>query len=148
MNKILISLSLFVMACSNNVSQSEATDKGDQENHNATASVVHNSLQLNKGAKWKADEATRKNVAAFVTVINDSSNMGRTNLAQLTKQLQIRIDTLVQQCKMKGPDHDALHVWLEQVLHDLQEVKAGDHDYQKSYAALKRDVENFYVFFE
>ena len=148
MNKILISLSLFVMACSNNVSQSEATDKGDQENHNPTASVVHNSLQLNKGAKWKADEATRKNVAAFVTVINDSSNMGRTNLAQLTKQLQIRIDTLVQQCKMKGPDHDALHVWLEQVLHDLQNVKGGDHDYQKSYAALKRDVESFYVFFE
>ena len=74
--------------------------------------------------------------------------MGQHNRAKLTKQLQIRIDTLVQQCKMKGPDHDALHVWLEQVLHDLQEVKAGDHDYQKSYAALKRDVENFYVFFE
>ena len=136
------------MACSNNVSQAEATDTGEQEKHDTTASVVHNSLQLNKGAKWKAYEATRKNVAAFVNVINDSSNMGQNNRVQLTKQLQIRIDTLVQQCKMKGPDHDALHVWLEQVLHDLREVTAGDHDYQKSYAALKRDVENFYAFFE
>ena len=136
------------MACSNNVSQAEATDAGEQEKHDATASVVHNSLQLNKGVKWKADEATRKNVAAFVNVINDSSNMEQNNRGQLAKQLQIRIDTLVQQCKMKGPDHDALHVWLEQVLHDLREVKAGDHDYQKSYAALKRDVENFYAFFE
>ena len=147
MNKILISLSLFIMACSNNVSQAEATDT-EQEKHDATTSVVHNSLQLNKGAKWKADEATRKNVAAVVNVINDSSHMGPNNRTQLTKQLQIKIDTLVQQCKMKGPDHDALHVWLEQVLHDLQEVKAEDHDYQKSYAALKKDVESFYVFFE
>ena len=136
------------MACSNNPSQTEATDTGEQEKHNTTTSIVHNSLQLNNGAKWKADEATRKNVAAIVNVINDSINVGLNNRAQLTKQLQIRIDTLVQQCKMKGPDHDALHVWLEQVLHDLQEVKAEDHDYKKSFATLKKDVESFYDFFE
>ena len=143
MKKILISLSLFVMACSNNVSES-----GEQDKHNATTSVAHNSLQLNNGARWKADEPTRKNVAAIVEVINDSSNTEQNNRAQLTKQLQIRIDTLIQQCKMKGPDHDALHVWLEQVLHDLQEMKGDDQEYQTSYAALKKDVESFYVFFE
>lgn len=136
------------MACSNNVSQGEANDIRKQDKHDTSASAVHNSLQLNKGAKWKSDEATSKNVAAIVNVINDSSNMGPNNRAQLTKQLQIRIDTLVQQCKMKGPDHDALHVWLEQVLHDLKEMKAGDHEYEKSYGALKKDVESFYVFFE
>ena len=148
MNKILISLSLFIMACSNNASQVEATDSSEQEKHNATTTAAHNSLQLNNGAKWKADDDTRRNVAAVVNVINDSSNMGQNNRAQLTKQVQIRIDTLIRQCRMKGRDHDALHVWLEQVLHDLKEVKAEDHDYQKSYAALKKDVESFYVFFE
>ena len=148
MTKILISLSLFVMACSNNASQVETTETGEADKHDATTSVVQHSLQLNKGAKWKADEATRKNVAAIVNVINDSSNIGQNNRAQLTNQLQIRIDTLVQQCRMKGPDHDGLHVWLQQVLDDLQVMKADDHEYQKSYAALKKDVESFYAFFE
>ena len=148
MNRILISLSLFVMACSGNVSQGEATDSGEKDKHEANTSVVHNSLQLNNGSRWKADAATRNNVAAIVNVINDSSNMGQSNRAQLTKQLQIRIDTLVQQCRMQGPDHDALHVWLQQVLHDLQNVKTEEHEYQKAYGALKKDVESFYVFFE
>ena len=72
--------------------------------------------------------------------------MREANRAQLTKQLQVTIDTLVQQCRMKGPDHDALHVWLQQVQHDLQEVKTESHEYQKAYGLLKKDVESFYVF--
>lgn len=147
MNKILISLSLLVMACTNNVSQVKTTPS-EQEKHDATTNVLHDSLQLNNGARWKADDATRKNVAAIVSVINDSSNMGQNHRAQLTRQLQIRIDTLVQQCRMTGPDHDALHVWLQQVLHDLKELKTGDHDYQVSFDALRQDVDSFYVFFE
>ena len=49
---------------------------------------------------------------------------------------------------MTGPDHDALHLWLEQVLHDVKAIKEGDDDHQNLYAALKKDVENFYVYFE
>src|SRR5688572_22618879 len=112
MNRMLIILSLFVMACSNNVSQVE-TAKEDEHEHHDAAMAKPIALQLNNGARWKTDEATSKNVAAMVKLINDTSTIGEKNRAQLTKQLQTRLDTLVQQCKMKGPDHDALHVWLQ-----------------------------------
>jgi hypothetical protein len=126
----------------------EATDKSQQEKHDTTSSKDQASAQMNKGSRWKADDVTKKNVAAMVTVINDSSNIGDNKRAQLAKQLQTRIETLLQECKMKGPDHNVLHAWLEQVLHDLKEMKGEDEEYKKLYVVLKKDIESFYILFE
>jgi hypothetical protein len=147
MNKILAILSLLIMSCSNNASHEEANDESAHERHEAGARAATD-LQLNNGAKWKADEATQKNVSALVKLLNDSSFIGEKNRVQLTQHLQTRIDTLVNQCRMKGPDHDTLHIWLARVLHDLKEVKEENDDYQKSFATLKKDVESFYTYFE
>ena len=144
MNKILIILSFLLIACSNNKTKDNASHKDQHEESEVTST----SLKLNNGAKWKSDDATRKNVAAISKIINDSSR-DVNNRPQLVKLLQARIDTLVMQCKMKGPEHDALHVWLNQVLHNLKELKeSGEGEYEKSYAALKKDVDGFYDFFE
>ena len=144
MNKILIILSFLLIACSNNKTKDNASHKDQHEESEVTST----SLKLNNGAKRKSDDATRKNVAAISKIINDSSR-DVNNRPQLVKLLQARIDTLVMQCKMKGPEHDALHVWLNQVLHNLKELKeSGEGEYEKSYAALKKDVDGFYDFFE
>ena len=144
MNKILFILSFLLIACSNNKTKDNASHKDQHEESEVTST----SLKLNNGAKWKSDDATRKNVAAISKIINDSSR-DVNNRPQLVKLLQARIDTLVMQCKMKGPEHDALHVWLNQVLHNLKELKeSGDGEYEKSYAALKKDVDGFYDFFK
>jgi glycyl-tRNA synthetase beta subunit len=106
-------------------------------------------LQLNNNARWKTDGDTRRNVTAMVEVMNDTTNIGNNRSEQLIAQMQDRIDTLVQQCKMKGPDHDALHLWLQQVKHDLKRIQEeGGEGYEQFYAALKRDVKSFYVYFE
>ena len=144
MNKILFILSFLLIACSNNKTKDNASHKDQHEESEVTST----SLKLNNGAKWKSDDATRKNVAAISKIINDSSR-DVNNQPQLVKLIQARIDTLVMQCKMKGPEHDALHVWLNQVLHNLKELKeSGEGEYEKSYAALKKDVDGFYDFFE
>lgn len=151
MNKILVILSLIAISCSNNASQVEANakDEDEHEQHEMATTRDSTTLQLNDGAKWKADDATRKNVAAIVKVITGSSNTGEKNRTLFTRQFRAKVDTLLQQCKMKGPDHDALHAWLEQVLQDLKKVERADKDeYQTSYARLKTDVERFYIFFE
>ena len=50
---------------------------------------------------------------------------------------------------MTGADHDALHVWLENVQKDLNEVKKDKEDsYINTYGALKKDILSFYTFFE
>jgi hypothetical protein len=33
---------------------------------------------------------------------------------------------MVKECKMQGPDHDALHVWLEPLMEDNKEMKKMD----------------------
>ncbi|MGZ3952200.1 MAG: hypothetical protein ACXVBZ_12445, partial [Flavisolibacter sp.] len=66
--------------------------------------------------------------------------------ASLSARLQTRLDTLVQQCKMTGPAHEALHSWLKPVLHDTKELKEGKYD--QNYAQLKKDVQSFYDFFD
>jgi hypothetical protein len=50
---------------------------------------------------------------------------------------------------MQGADHDALHVWLEQLLHDVDELKEGEASgYDEAYAVLKKDAESFTELFE
>lgn len=148
MNKILIILSLLIAACSNNESHIGVA-KGDKPRQHDPATTAVVTMRLNNNAKWRTDDATRKNVVAMVRAVNDSDNTGTSRKQQLLQQLQATINTLLQQCTMKGPDHDALHLWVEQVMHDLKSVKEETDDgYQKSYVALKRDVENFYVYFE
>lgn len=137
-------LSLGILSCSNNASHVEG-DKKEHEHHDTAKTSI--ALQLNNGSKWKADEATRKNVAALVTVINDTGNMK--NKSVMVKNVQAGVDSLVQQCRMQGPDHDALHVWLEKVLKDIKELKENeDNEFPEAHAVLKKDVESFYSFFE
>ena len=98
--------------------------------------------------KWKADEATKKNVAAMMQIVADSTYTDAAKRVQLYTNLRARIDTLVQQCTMKGPEHDALHVWLEKVLEDLKELKVENPEHRKVYTTLKKDVGSFYQSFE
>ena len=98
--------------------------------------------------KWKADDATRKNVAALTRVVNDDRYADEKMRAQLITDLQGEIDNLVKECTMKGPDHDALHVWLEQVLQDVKALKEPKNEYAEAYAALRRDVDGFSDAFE
>ena len=146
MRKMLGILTLLFIACTNPVSQKDEVKKQAHDSHTANST---GELQVNSSTKHRADEDTRKNVAAMVQIVNDTNNLGRENSAKLTKQLQTNIDTLVQQCKMTGPAHHALHIWLEKVLEDLKEIKEDEGDkYENSYAMLKKDVEGFYNSFE
>jgi hypothetical protein len=143
MKGLIIILTVTITACTNQV-QTDLQKSGSSNGQDQTEMTV----QLNQGSKWKADEATKKNVAAMVQVVNDSSYEDATKRTQLTAALQTRIDSLVKQCSMKGKDHEALHTWLEKVLKDLKELKEEEDEYNQAYALLKKDVESFYAFFE
>jgi hypothetical protein len=139
---------VIVLGCSNasNEQQAAAEENPAQvEQHQHEEGTA--SLQLNNGAKWKADDLTRKNVAALTDVLNNKEYQIETNKDAFVKKFNGRLDTLVQECRMKGADHDALHLWLEKVIGDVKEVKEGS-DYTRAYTALHKNVESFYTFFE
>lgn len=143
MKKWIIILMVAIAACNS---------KAANEQHGQQTEDIHRhspmKLQLNKGSKWKADEATKKNVAAMKEVVNDSSYADAAKRMQLYANLQSKIDRLVKQCSMNGAEHDALHVWLEKVMKDMKELKEENNNYSRVYAELKRDIERFNAFFE
>jgi hypothetical protein len=141
-------LILFGVACTEGVSPSEKHIEAENKMDEIT-NVESSVLQLNNGSKWSADENTWNNVAKIKSVINDPVNLDVSKRVQLVNLLQSNVDTLVFQCRMQGPDHDALHIWLEQFLSDLNAVKmAGTADYEIAISKLKEDANSFYDFFE
>ncbi|GAA4732413.1 hypothetical protein [Flavisolibacter ginsenosidimutans] len=144
MKQLLIILALAVASCT---SQQPAEQQESKTVNNKEKAIA--AIPLNNGTKWKADEATKKNIAAMVQIVNDSTYQNAGKRKELSTSIQDQIDRLVKQCSMKGAEHDALHVWLEKVLKDVKELKEEETDeYDEAYAALKKDVESFYDFFE
>lgn len=110
----------FLLSCNQGTSNSESHD----DHTNAMAADA--SLALNNGAKWKADSITNHNVIRLKT----TANMFRVepfpsqdNYQLLGNDLGDDLNTMLQECKMKGADHDALHQWLEPILHQSNRLK-------------------------
>jgi len=141
MKQLLLILLVAFASCTSR----QGAEQRENETHNDNTVAT---VPLNSGAKWKANEATKKNVAAMVEIISDSAYADATKRKELYTNLKAKIDTLVKECSMKGAKHDALHVWLEKVLSDLKELEKNDNEYSEAYTALKKDVENFYQSFE
>lgn len=143
MKRILLFLtSLSFVACVNTTSQEQKENKEEHEHASVSA------LQLNNGAKWKADSTTLVNVSSITQLVNDSNYRDEKNRVEFSGRLQNRLDTLIKQCKMTGPDHDALHAWLKPVLHDVKELKEDGNEYNEKFSVLQKDVQRFYDYFE
>ena len=142
MNKLMVFLAaLVIMSCGSATSgEQRETDEVKEKGHSS------DTLQLNNGAKWKTDSTTRTNVAILMKLAADSS-YNLKNQQAFASQVQNRLDSLVQQCKMTGPDHEALHKWLQPVLHDAKELKE-EGEYEKSRAQLRKDLQNFNKYFD
>jgi hypothetical protein len=141
MNKLMILLALIFSACTGTMQKDTEQAKTENEKENVTA------VQLNNGAKWKLDDATKKNVAALKQIVNDTTRTAPTK--ELALALQSGLDTLVNQCTMKGPDHDALHQWIEPFRHAVKELKEDkESERQEAITTIRKELENFDMYFE
>lgn len=135
---ILVSLMLFTASCSNNQVKSET-----KEPQHVTK-TEQAKLQLNNGAKWKLDEATRQNMKEIKAYISQSSHA---NGVLSGEELQKYADKLIKECRMSGPDHDALHIWLGSFLQHVQALK-NNVDAETASHSLNEDVKEFDTYFE
>lgn len=108
---------LLVCACAAFFACNQGADKtGDRIQTEQNPDTV---LSLNNGAKWRADSITNHNVIRLKTtadMFNVDPFPSINNYQLVGNDLSNDIDTLLQQCKMKGDDHEALHKWLEPIL--------------------------------
>ena len=140
---------LFIIILSAAVACNNPQTAAQQEQPTAdTTEAKSEAIPLNNGAKWKADSATLRNVAAMAQVLNDSTYANSAKSKELYTALQANVDKMIKECRMQGPDHDALHVWLEKLMKDLKELQEEDDEYSEAYEALKKDIVDFYQTFE
>lgn len=155
MKKVLAILMItnLMWACSNH--------KHSENNGNEDSTVVKHhehetnaeELVLNDGAKWKSDNSTVKNVENLLTIINSFNNGTDKSLASYKKaadNLQKGLDKMISECKMQGPDHDALHKWLMPLMRQVKELKqvSNETDAAKSFQAIREHVNLFSQYFE
>ncbi|HEX6334095.1 MAG TPA: hypothetical protein VFZ78_07700 [Flavisolibacter sp.] len=93
------------------------------------------------GTKWKLDDPTRQHIAAIEKIL------GADHSPALAADLRKETDQLLKDCRMKGPDHDALHAWLEPFLQDLKRLESDQGDAHTLHS-LQNRVSDFHQQFE
>jgi hypothetical protein len=143
MNKLIVLVTFVFAACTGTTQQDAKEAQAEHQTENAAAP------QLDNGAKWKTDAATKKNVAALKQVMNDSAFIAAPG--KLAAALQNRLDTLINQCTMQGQAHEALHQWLEPIIHSVKELKEDgekESERQEALTAIRKALEDFDKYFE
>lgn len=126
---ILLSLTATLSAC-NNQQHSKSSAELEQSEVNDHHGAAAERLTLNNGAKWKVDVSTNNNVKNLQDMLNEFDHGNDRSLAaykRLQKNLQGGIDKMIAECKMKGPDHDALHKWLEPFITQVSRLKQASN---------------------
>ena len=124
--KIILTLLLatgFLFACNSGSDNGKntATDTA-AENHKEHGEQA-TKLVLNNGVKWKADSTTLLNVALLQKIVSTTKKGSLEDYMQTAAQLQEGLTKMVNECKMKGHDHDALHQWLEPLMEKTKELE-------------------------
>jgi hypothetical protein len=106
-------------------------------------------LVLNDGKKWKLDEPTRIHINAIKQTVDSASRENSIDYNRLANQLQSESDKLVSDCKMTGKDHEMLHIWLEEFLSSLSQMKRSNEQARpQAFGKLNDVVKDFDNYFE
>lgn len=134
-------LSIFAISCNNDQQSStekEPTSTEAKHEHEEGAAK----LELNKGAKWKADSNTNNNVQNLRTIVerlNNSNDKTLNAYHSAGSDLQAGLDKMIAECKMEGPDHDALHKWLEPLISNVSALKKSTNEKEASEIIKETD---------
>ena len=113
---ILMLLATTVMSsCKNTVKQEEhqsSINAGQAEETDILSTAWMDDMQLDEGAKWKANIETTEGVVKMQSLINTHTTVAIEDYHDLAGKLNEVKNTVVKECTMKGSSHDNLHIWL------------------------------------
>ena len=146
---MILMLTGLLWACNSNSSPDRETVVEPNDHAHANETV----LALNNGQKWKADTPTNENVDAIRSIAQSFAvkpHTAITDYQALGSGLQKGLDKMIQECKMSGPDHDALHQWLEPILKDVNELKKAESiaSAEKIFHAINERLDMYAQYFE
>lgn len=111
----------------------------DEAGHSA-AHALTKELALNGDEKWQTDEATNANMLQLQQLMQDylaepdADSLYAIN--ELGRTLQLGLQEVFNDCRMKGPEHDMLHTYLMPMLDDVKALETENPE--KAIAARNR----------
>ena len=111
---------VLLSACNQSSNKAEPGERVSQDQDQTTA------LSLNNGAKWKADSITNRNVSDLKRIVDNfkkKPSHSANDYQIVSTDLSNALNKMIRQCKMTGPDHEALHHWLGPILKETNELK-------------------------
>ncbi len=107
-------------------------------------------LVLNNGTKWKIDQATGNNVARLQQIAKKINGNTLADYHHAGTTLQAGIDQVIKECRMKGPDHLALHRWLEPLTEQVAQLNqaANTASAKKHFDVIKGSLHIFNQYFQ
>ncbi len=146
-NYILILFGSLLFACN------QSSNKKETDEHAVHENGASSELTLNNGAKWKADSITNHNVVDLKTIADNFRIKPFPSLNEyqiLGNDLNDGLNKMLRECKMSGPDHDALHHWLEPVIKGTNELKnVTDTSAGRSvFKSIDKQIDDYHNYFE
>lgn len=111
-------------------------------------------LALDNGAKWKVDSITDANVHNLQDILQKFNTTGEehssTDCTNVQNDLRYGIDKMISECKMKGPNHKALHQWLKPLIGQVGNLKKtmGVPDAIAACKVIKSRLDMYNQYFE
>lgn len=143
---ILLSIA-FLFACNQGATKNEAKEN-TTDTHSGTSD-----LTLNNGAKWQSDSSTNRHLIGLKTTanmfkVNPFPPVGEYHI--LGSDLKAGLDSMIQDCKLTGAPHEALHQWLEPILRQTNELKnVSDTATARSvFDSLDKRINIYYDYFQ
>jgi len=114
--------------------------------HHHSSDHGERALTLNHSKKWKSDQHTMTSIKKMRKIVLKNKKMKN---AILKEKLEQEISTLIRGCTMQGVDHDALHVFLEKLLPEIENLANSDsHMADASRKEVMSLLEKYPEFFE
>lgn len=110
----------------------------------------HAQLSLNNGAKWKADSITNAHVTALLQIAQANNLQTLADYQNAGNTFQSELNNLIKDCRMQGPDHDALHKWLEPLLASNKKLLEAENQDAASaiFNEQKEHIQLYFSYFE
>lgn len=152
---ICVLLAFSFAACNQTQKNEQQTSAmEDHANHDEHDGHQHShaALSLNNGEKWASDISTRAHATAMIEkseAFTKSEKTAISDYQNLANEMQVELNKLVADCKMDGPDHDALHLWLEPVVAEMKSLKEVQSEEEgKAHAEkLNTNLQEFNKYF-
>lgn len=126
----LIMIPLFLASCAGDAADS-TTDMEDEKlettfvDEDALQEEVEKELEglaLNNGAKWKVDSSTSAGMSNIQSLVD---NYEGENIKDLGKNIKTELKTIINNCSMKGEDHNQFHILLKAMKKESKLLKKG-----------------------